>query len=124
VDPKLRGDRVQVRFDPFSTWDKVQIYSLDGQYLGTGLLHQRQSGLPAALNPHPKKPAHSYTDLLIQQHKQQLAEKNRRHRLSQAHRAPPLAISPIRRHRGPSFGAESRLDRTEFRGSGKAQEGL
>jgi putative transposase len=75
VDPKLRGDRVEVRFDPFSTWDKVQIYSLDGQYLGTGLLHQRQSGLPAALNPHPKKPAHSYTDLLIQQHKQQLAEK-------------------------------------------------
>jgi transposase InsO family protein len=75
VDPKLRGDRVQVRFDPFSTWDKVQIHSLNGQYLGTGLLHQRQSGLPTAPDPLRGKPKHSYTDLLIQQHKQELAAK-------------------------------------------------
>ena len=75
VDPKLRGDRVEVRFDPFSTWDKVQIHSLNGQYLGTGLLHQRQSGLSAAPDQRQGKPKHSYTDLLIQQHKQQLAEK-------------------------------------------------
>ncbi|WP_459903842.1 Mu transposase C-terminal domain-containing protein, partial [Desulfosarcina cetonica] len=75
VDPKLRGDRVEVRFDPFSTWDKVQIHSLDGQYLGTGLLHQRQTGLPAAPDPCRGKPKHNYTDLLIQQHRQELAEK-------------------------------------------------
>jgi transposase InsO family protein len=75
VDPKLRGDRVQVRFDPFSTWDTVQIYSLDGQYLGTGSLHHRETGLPTAPDPRCSKPRHSYTDLLIRQHKQDLAEK-------------------------------------------------
>ncbi|BBO89309.1 helix-turn-helix domain-containing protein [Desulfosarcina ovata] len=75
VDPKLRGDRVEVRFDPFSTWDKVQIHSLDGQYLGTGVLHQRQTGLPLAPGQDRGKPKHSYTDLLIQQHKKELAEK-------------------------------------------------
>lgn len=75
VDPKLRGDRVQVRFDPFATWDKVQIHSLDGRYLGTGSLHHRQTGLPDAPETLRGKPKHSYTDLLIRQHKQELAEK-------------------------------------------------
>lgn len=75
VDPQLRGDRVQVRFDPFSTRDKVQIYSLNGQYLGTGSLHQRDTGLPTAPEKRRAKPTHSYIDLLIRQHKQDLAEK-------------------------------------------------
>jgi len=75
VDPKLRGDRVQVRFDPFATWDKVQIYSLDGQYLGTGALHDRHTGLPTATEKPRAKPKHSYTELLIRRHKQDLAEK-------------------------------------------------
>jgi transposase InsO family protein len=75
VDPKLRGDRVQVRFDPFSTWDKVQIHSLDGQYLGTGLLHNRETGIPGAADQRRGKPEHSYTALLIRRHKQDLAEK-------------------------------------------------
>ena len=34
VDPKLRGDRVQVKYDPFSSWDTVQIYSLARSILG------------------------------------------------------------------------------------------
>jgi putative transposase len=75
VDPKLRGDRVQVRFDPFSTWDKVQIHSLDGQYLATGLLHNRETGIAGAADQHRAKPKHSYTELLIRRHKQDLAEK-------------------------------------------------
>jgi transposase InsO family protein len=75
VEPKLRGDRVQVRFDPFSSWDKVQILSLDGQYLGTGLLHNRDTGIPNEPDRHRDKPKHSYTDLLIRRHKQDLAEK-------------------------------------------------
>jgi hypothetical protein len=29
VDPKLRGDRVKVRFDPFSSWDQVKVHSLE-----------------------------------------------------------------------------------------------
>jgi len=74
VDPKLRGDRVEVRFDPFATRDKVQIHSLDGQYLGTGWLHQRQTGAPIAPDQRRGKPKHSYTGLLVQQHKQELAK--------------------------------------------------
>lgn len=75
VDPKLRGDRVQVRFDPFSTWDKVRIYSLDGQFLSTGSLHHREDVLPNEPQHPQGKPRHSYTELLIRQHKQDLDEK-------------------------------------------------
>jgi transposase InsO family protein len=74
VDPKLRGDRVQVRFDPFATWDTVKIYSLHDQYLGTGILHDRTSPIPGAPEPSRRKPKHSYTDLLLRQHKKMLAE--------------------------------------------------
>jgi transposase InsO family protein len=74
VDPKLRGDRVQVRFDPFATWDKVQIHSLEGQYLGTGVLHNRETGILSAPDQRRDKPKHSYTELLIRRHKQDLAE--------------------------------------------------
>lgn len=74
VDSKLRGDRVQVRFDPFSTWDKVQIHSMDGHYLGTGVLHNRETGMPSAPDQRRGKTKHSYTELLIRRHKQDLAE--------------------------------------------------
>ena len=74
VDAKLRGDRVQVKFDPFSTWDTVHIYSLAGQYLGRGTLHDRSSVIPAGPEPKQAKPKHSYTDLLLRQHKKMLAE--------------------------------------------------
>lgn len=74
VDAKLRGDRVQVRFDPFATWDSVKIYSLDDQYLGTGILHDRTSVVPPAPQPSRPKPKHSYTELLLRQHKKILAE--------------------------------------------------
>ena len=74
VDPKLRGDRVQVKYDPFSSWDSVHIYSLGGEYLGTGSLHDRTTVIPAAPQQPQGKPKHSYTELLIRQHKQMLAE--------------------------------------------------
>jgi hypothetical protein len=74
VDPKLRGDRVQVKYDPFSSWDTVHIYSLSGQYLGTGTLHNRTTDIPATPQRPKGKPKHSYTELLIRQHKQMLAE--------------------------------------------------
>jgi transposase InsO family protein len=74
VDAKLRGDRVQVKYDPFSSWDTVHIYTLTGQYLATGTLHDRSSVAPDAPQPPQGKPRHSYTDLLIRQHKQLLAE--------------------------------------------------
>lgn len=74
VDPKLRGDRVQVKYDPFSSFDTVQIYSLEGHYLGTATLYDRTDPVPAGPQQTTKKPKHSYTDLLLRQHKQMLAE--------------------------------------------------
>jgi transposase InsO family protein len=74
VDPKLRGDRVQVKYDPFSSWDTVHIYSLAGQYLATGTLHDRTADVPQPPQPPQGKPKHSYTELLIRQHKQLLAQ--------------------------------------------------
>ncbi len=44
VDPRLRGDRVIVQFDPYSALDEVQLYSPAGSYLGLGRRYQRQSG--------------------------------------------------------------------------------
>jgi len=75
VDPKLRGDRVKVKFDPFSSWDSVYIYSFDGEYLGVGTLHDRSSVILKKPEPKRAKPKHSYTDLLLRQHKKMLAEK-------------------------------------------------
>jgi len=43
VNQKLRGDRVKVSFDPFSKpLETVFIYSLKGEYLGKGKLHERE----------------------------------------------------------------------------------
>ena len=74
VDPKLRGDRVQVKYDPFSSLDTVQIHSLAGHYLGTGTLYERTDPVAYGPGTTPKKPRHSYTELLLRQHKQMLAK--------------------------------------------------
>ena len=55
VDPKLRGDRVQVKYDPFSSWDTVHIHSLGGQYLASGTLHDRTSRYPCQPPANPDK---------------------------------------------------------------------
>jgi len=73
VDPKLRGDRVEVRYDPYGALDTVQLYNLNGRYLGQGALHRRQTGAPAPPRQ-PGKPQNSYTDLLIGQHEERLAQ--------------------------------------------------
>ncbi len=44
VDPKLRDDRVIVQFDPFSRLDEVQLYSVEGVYLGLGKRYERERG--------------------------------------------------------------------------------
>ena len=70
VDPRHRGDWVEVRYDPFSALETVLLYSLEGEYLGVGKRHQRQT-VPD--QPPPKgipKPKHNYLDLLIQKHEQ------------------------------------------------------
>lgn len=47
VDRKLRGDRVEVRFDAFQTHEPLQevhLYDLDGVYVGLGRLYRREKG--------------------------------------------------------------------------------
>jgi len=65
---------VQVKFDPFASMDTVQIYSLAGHYLGTGTLYDRTDPVPYAPEQTPKKPQHSYNELLLRQHKQMLEQ--------------------------------------------------
>ncbi len=72
VDPKLRGDRVEVRFDPFKTLDLVQIYSRrDESFLGQGTLHHRQTAEQTPPSPN-HGPKHNYLELLINEHDQNL----------------------------------------------------
>lgn len=73
VDPSLRGDRVWVHYDPFSSSDSVKIYSLKGEYQGSGVLHQRQSAQPSLPAEVRGKPKHNLIDLLVREHREQLA---------------------------------------------------
>ncbi len=78
VDPKLRGEKVQVAFDPFSNLDTVEIYSLRGQYLCSGERHFREPNR----TPHHKseiqgKPKYNYIDSLERKHREHLEEKTK-----------------------------------------------
>jgi len=82
VDPKLRGDRLEVRLDPFQGTDQpreVQLYSLDGKYLGVGRLYRREQGY----HPQPEPPTDtqpiepSYLDAL--EAARQASHQQRRH---------------------------------------------
>lgn len=77
VDAKLRGDKVEVRYDPFGILGVVQVYSLDGQYLGEGALHHREQGAKPNLDGAPGKPKHNYLDLLVNEHEKDLSAKSR-----------------------------------------------
>jgi transposase InsO family protein len=77
VDPKLRGDKVEVRYDPFGILGMVQIYSLDGHYLGEGALHHRERGEKPGLDSAPSKPKNNYLDLLVNEHEELLAAQSR-----------------------------------------------
>jgi transposase InsO family protein len=71
VDEKLRRDKVEVRYDPFRLLEEVLIYSLQGEYLGVGLRHQREpdGSIPPPATTLPV-PQHNYLDLLIDKHQQ------------------------------------------------------
>ncbi len=73
VDPKLRGDCVEVRFDPFGAnkqLQEVQLYRLDGAYLGVGRLYCREKGQHQQPDPptrsEPIDP--TYLDALLADH--------------------------------------------------------
>lgn len=72
VDPKLRGDKVELRYDPYGHLDTVNIYSIHGQYLGQGKRHNRETGQQSPANGQPVKSQHNYLDLLIRDHQEQL----------------------------------------------------
>jgi len=77
VDQRLRGDKVWVHYDPFSSTDTVQIYSMKGEYIGKGILHHRESGEgPPPAQPRGK-PKHNFLDLLVSEHQKQLAANTR-----------------------------------------------
>lgn len=76
VDPRHRGDWVEVRYDPFSVLETVLLYSPDGEYLGEGKRHQRQT-VPDQPPPRAApKPKHNYLDLLIQKHEEALRDRH------------------------------------------------
>lgn len=72
VDPRLRGDKVQVRFDRHSAMESVLIYSVREEYLGVGVQHQREQGSGPICGPSPTPPTHNYLDLLVRRHQERL----------------------------------------------------
>ncbi|KPA09770.1 Integrase catalytic region, partial [Candidatus Magnetomorum sp. HK-1] len=69
VDKKFRGDRVEVRYDIFSHVEIIEVYSLRGEYLGKGYLHNREEGEKAESQEKSGIPEHDYLELLVRQHK-------------------------------------------------------
>ena len=72
VHKDLRRDKVEVRYDPFGDLESVLIYSLEGEYLGSGVRHQREvgeDGTAGSVNSPPPKAKYNYLDLLMQKQK-------------------------------------------------------
>jgi len=77
VAPRLRGDWVEVRYDPFSRpLETVLLYSPEGEYLGMGKRHQRETVHPQPSKPPSPKPKHNYLELLIQKHEQAMRDRH------------------------------------------------
>ncbi len=72
VDPKLRGDRLRVRYDMRGPVEEILLYSLKDEYLGKGLVHQRQEGLDPGPEPRRAPPRFDLLGMLIDKHRRQL----------------------------------------------------
>lgn len=77
VDSRLRGDRVEVRYDPFSDMESVLIYSLNEEYLCKATLHNREKGIDSATVSQKCKPKNDYLALLKEEHDRQLQLKSK-----------------------------------------------
>jgi len=75
VDSKLRGDRVEIAYDPFSDFDVVDIYSAQGVFLGHGKLHDRSVDRSKPARTSPAKVSHDYIGLLVKEHEQEIRQK-------------------------------------------------
>lgn len=71
VNSKLRGDKVIVRYDPYSIMDKVLIYSPDDHFLGNGVFYNREKR-NNNINTIQTKPKHNYIDLILKEHEKRL----------------------------------------------------
>jgi hypothetical protein len=74
VDPRYRGDKLEVRWDPFQLereLQEVELYSPSGQYLGVGRRYERQPGYHA--QPAPRDPpapiVPTYLEALLASHR-------------------------------------------------------
>jgi len=67
VDRRYRGDRLIVRYDPFSPRDKVFIYSQADQFLATAAHYHRDIIDDVQPQPLPK-PQYNYLDMIVKQH--------------------------------------------------------
>jgi len=76
VDPRLRGDWVELHYDTFSPLETVLLYSLDGEYLGVGKRHQREGAPAQPPKQQTSKPKHNYLELLIEKHEQTLRDRH------------------------------------------------
>lgn len=72
VDLKLRGDKVKVRYDPFSNMEKAWIYSLNDEFLGYGRLYNRDEGGQVEIVSQKGKLKNNYLKLLLSEHDKQL----------------------------------------------------
>ena len=73
VDKKLRGDRVEVRYDPFGRGTEVLLYSQEGVYLGKGVRHEREQGEKARPSA-PVSARSNVLDILIDKQQKRLEE--------------------------------------------------
>ncbi len=80
VEPALRGDKVIVSYDPFSTMDEVRLLSPGGQFLQIAKRYEREKGAHIQPQPRPPQPPldHDYLKLLQERHEQQQQEEAQR----------------------------------------------
>ncbi len=74
VDPKLRSDRVSVRYDQRGAINEVLIYSLKNEYLGKGLLHHREQGQEVPVEAPKSSVRFNVLDIIIAKHKAKCAD--------------------------------------------------
>jgi len=76
-DRGLRGDRLEVRYDPYAPLEQVFLYSPGGVYLGQASCYEREKGAHGdpPSPPPSSKPQHNYLQLLQERHEASMKER-------------------------------------------------
>lgn len=81
VDPRNRGDRVLVKFDPYSDMSTILLYDPgdEQKYLGKGSLYEREKGAHGQIRHSLSKqtPGHNYLKMLQDSHHRKLDSESR-----------------------------------------------